>query len=177
MSGKMFKTPMCGATMLIDYDDMRISFIYPEYTHDVLLSYKLKRADKNIEYPINPIESVSTNNIQFICKLQAPGEELIAYYKDGDEYYYGITECIYLKMQDGSLWYTDINKDIGLDATLIKEIVNAINSSDHIVEFGDNNSKYGTLFPPYAASINSDSIGIDHKNMTGYIITSSFPII
>ena len=172
MHGRIFDTPMYGATMLLDYDEMRISFVYPAYTHDVISSYKLGPDTRMETYPLNPVESVSSDHIQFVCPLSAPGEEVIAYFEDGSDPSYSMTKGVSVKMQDGTLWYVDVGEDVGLDASLILELASAIISSDTMTAYGHNNADDGTLFPPYAAGITRDSFGLNHETMIGYLITS-----
>ncbi len=90
----IFGLPLRRPTALIDYDEMRVTFLISTYK-DEMLSYRLERVSE--EPP---------GLVHFVCQLEGAGREFRLYIFDEGS---GSRVCVTVEMNDGSLWYADMN--------------------------------------------------------------------
>ena len=148
-------------SVLIDYDEKRVTFIFKDHSDDKLKTYLLKPCKKKPE----------DDNIQFACPLAAPGLELKTYF-DPDRWQ-GIRNTAYitLKLRDGTVWYAETGgNELKLENTNYTAIEYALKNADDIIGYGGNTPEDGSQFPPYAQGITRDTFCLDRKNMTGSVI-------
>ncbi|MBP3856564.1 MAG: hypothetical protein IK990_13240 [Ruminiclostridium sp.] len=157
LNGKMFGTPFRKSTALIDYDEMRVTFLIPEYT-EKMYTFMLERVS---EYP--------SGEVQFVCPLEGRGKEFRAYYIDDPK----LTSAVTVEMPDGALWCADTeNKALDFGSSPCRKIADALERADVTAEYGNNNASDGSLFPRYSMGITRDTFALDRDTMTGWVIES-----
>ncbi len=155
----MFDTAIKQDTLLIDYSEKTVTFIFRGSSYkDTLKTFTLHELGYIPEMPE-----------QFICELNAPGKRLITYCDPTHDR--DMTTAISLEMADGTLLYAGMDRIyLGIEASPCRDIKEALRYSDDIVEYGANNAADGSLFPPYSLGIARNTFCLDHNNMTAYVI-------
>ena len=92
-------TELTENSILIDYDTMKVSFIF-NGSFDEFLEVKLKKGE--------PYDGA---NIQTTAELKAPGKELIFFYPDKGGSYDHLTSAVQLTMADGTVYTAEIKEE------------------------------------------------------------------
>ncbi len=161
MTEKLFDTPTRRSTALINYDEMRVSFIFQGYTYkDTLKTYLLE-----------PMTFPPSDDMKFVCPLSGKGKEFKAYYKPGDWPAIATTTYITVELADGSLWGVDTGGEVlDFEGSPCPKIAEALEHSDVLIPYGKNSAADGSLFPVYSMGIDRNTFGLDHSTMTAYVI-------
>ena len=161
MTEKLFDTPTRRSTALINYDEMRVSFIFQGYTYqDTLKTYLLE-----------PMTFPPSDDMKFVCPLSGKGKEFKAYYKPGDWPAIATTTYITVELADGSLWGVDTGGEVlDFEGSPCPKIAEALEHSDVLIPYGKNSAADGSLFPVYSMGIERNTFGLDHSTMTAYVI-------
>ena len=161
MTEKLFDTPTRRSTALINYDEMRVSFIFQDYTYqDTLKTYLLE-----------PMTFPPSDDMKFVCPLSGKGKEFKAYYKPGDWPAIATTTYITVELADGSLWGVDTGGEVlDFEGSPCPNIAEALEHSDVLIPYGKNSAADGSLFPVYSMGIERNTFGLDHSTMTAYVI-------
>lgn len=161
MTENLFDTPTRRSTALINYDEMRVSFIFQGYTYqDTLKTYLLE-----------PMTFPPSDDMKFVCPLSGKGKEFKAYYKPGDWPAIATTTYITVELADGSLWGVDTGGEVlDFEGSPCPKIAEALEHSDVLIPYGKNSAADGSLFPVYSMGIERNTFGLDHSTMTAYVI-------
>gem|GEM_PF-5519510 len=155
----ILSTGLKESTILINYDEKRVSFVYRGYYDEGNLK----------TFILQPCTDIPKDELQYICKLNSPGKELKTY-SDPSVFRYNST-CVTVEMQDGSLWYADMGGEFyNFEYAANAKIVKALEKADEVLEYGKNLPEEGDEFPPYTIGVTHNTFCLDHSDMTGNII-------
>lgn len=161
MQEKLFKLPTRCSTALINYDEMRVSFIFKDSLYKDCVQ----------TYILSSMSVPPSDEMQFVCPLDGKGKEFKTYYKPGERQANNCTTYITVELADGSLWGVDTGgKWLDFDLSPCPKIAEALEHSDVLIHYGKNSAAEGSLFPVYSMGIERNTFGLDHSTMTAYVI-------
>lgn len=161
MQEKLFKLPTRCSTALINYDEMRVSFIFKDSLYKDCVQ----------TYILSSMSVPPSDEMQFVCPLDGKGKEFKTYYKPGERQANNCTTYITVELADGSLWGVDTGgKWLDFDLSPCPKIAEALEHSDVLIPYGKNSAADGSLFPVYSMGIDRNTFGLDHSTMTAYVI-------
>ncbi len=143
----IMSTDLNKNTVLVDFSLHRVTFIF-HVDFDQMLSVELKHTES---------AEPEGKKIQYQFDIKDEGATLTTYYTPSDSSdCERFTDGVQLELSDGSVWYSDIEKDyIGFDTALTGNILEAEDWAEEILGYGNK------VMPDYCAGYDRQTVFIN----------------